>query len=170
MNTFLQTDRLYLREMTMGDFDEIALMLKNPEVMYAWEYDFQDCDVEDWVLKCVTLYAEHGLGYFLVLDKLSNSVVGQAALMPDEIEGEKYYEIGYIFKKEHWGKGYATECARALSNYANIHYPNFDKILEIRPENERSKKVAERLGAKVIGSFTKKVHEKTMKHLIYKIT
>lgn len=169
MDIFLQTNRIYLRKMTKADFDAIALMLKDPEVMYAWEYDFKDCDVEDWILKCEALYAKHGLGYFIVVDKLSNKIVGQAALMPDEIDGQIYYEIGYILKKEYWNKGYATECASALLDYGNINFPNYDKIFEIRPQNMRSRKVAERLGAKVVGSFVKIVHTRQMEHLIYKV-
>lgn len=168
-NFFIQTNRLYLRKMTMNDFGEIASMLKNPEVMYAWEYDFKDYDIENWILKNIALYEKCGLGYFLIVHKLTNAIMGQAALMPDEINGKNYYEIGYILKKEHWNKGFATECAKALLLYSNKNFPTCETIFEIRPNNKRSIKVAKKLGAKIVGSFTKTVNGKQMEHLIYKV-
>ena len=47
---FLETERLRLRKMDEKDFGELAKMLKNPRVMYAWEYDFDDNDVFGWIL------------------------------------------------------------------------------------------------------------------------
>lgn len=168
MKFFLETPHAYLREMVPADFLEIAAMLKDPEVMYAWEYRFEDEDALLWISKNTDSYARHGLGYFLMVDKKSGEILGQAALMPDSIGGEFYYEIGYILKKEHWGKGYATETASALLSYAKKAFPENDIIFEIRPENEKSIRVAERLGAKAVGSFLKTVRGKEMKHLIYR--
>lgn len=168
MKFFLETARTYLRKMGPEDFSEIAAMLKDPEVMYAWEYRFKDEDVLLWISKNTDSYAQGGLGYFLMADKNSGAIIGQAALKPDTIDGRLYYEIGYILKKEHWGKGYASEAASALLAYAKESFPGSDIIFEIRPENEKSIRVAERLGAKAAGSFLKTVRGREMKHLIYR--
>lgn len=45
----LETERLMLREMTQSDFDDLAEMLCDPEVMYAYERDFSDEDVRQWL-------------------------------------------------------------------------------------------------------------------------
>lgn len=166
---FLETERFYLRKMDYGDFSDISDMLKNPEVMYAWEYDFTDEDVKFWIDKNIDLYEKYNCGYFLICDKQTRSVQGQAAVMPDQINGKDYYEIGYILKRENWGRGYAYECAKALALYAFRKYPDYEVILEIRPENYRSLRVAERLNAVVAGEFDKNVRGKIMKHLIYKL-
>ena len=50
-NTFAETERLILRQMSEKDFSDIAEMLKNPNVMYAWEYVFDDIDVLKWIKK-----------------------------------------------------------------------------------------------------------------------
>ena len=34
-----------------------------------------------------------------------------------DLNGEKYLEIGYLFKKKHWHKGYAVEAALGCKNY-----------------------------------------------------
>lgn len=166
---FLETERVYLRRMSMDDFAALGKILKNPEVMYAWEYDFTDTDVKDWIDKNLSLYEKYGLGYFLALSKKDGSVLGQAALMPDTIDGKDYLEVGYIFDKKYWGNGYATECAKALSQYAIEHFPDKELILEIRPENEASIKVAQRLCVTLEGTFTKIVRGKSMNHFIFKI-
>lgn len=168
-NIFLETERLILRQMDVDDFLELSLMLKDQEVMAAWEYDFTDVDVYGWINKNKVLYERYGLGYFLLEEKTSGSIAGQAALMPDSINGEEYYEIGYILKRECWGQGYATEAAAGLAKYAKEKLCKDVVIFEIRPENGRSRRVAERLGAKESGSFIKNVRGKEMKHLIYKL-
>lgn len=166
---FLSTDRLYLRRMTEKDFSDIALMLKDPKVVYAWEYAFSDTEVSEWILRNIECYNRSSLGYFIVCDKNTNEILGQAALMPDVIDGNKYYEIGYMFKYEHWHKGYAYECVKYLIDYAFNRLNLNVVIFEIRPENFASIKVAEKFGAVVCGSFNKVVKNKVMKHLIFKI-
>lgn len=168
-NIFLETERLNLRQMDVDDFLELSLILKDREVMAAWEYDFTDKDVYGWINKNKELYERYGLGYFLLQEKSSGNIVGQAALMLDRINGEEYYEIGYILKRECWGQGYATEAAVGLAKYAKEKLCKDVVIFEIRPENNRSRRVAERLGAKECGSFIKNVRGKEMNHLIYKL-
>lgn len=169
MTIFLSTERLNLRYIVQDDFGVLKTMLQDADVMYAWEYTFSDDDVQNWINKCTELYRKFNLGYFIAEDKLTGTIVGQAALMPDNINNKEYYEIGYIFKKEYWHNGYATECARALAEYAfkNLHLQGV--IFEIRPSNIPSRKVAERLGAEVNGEFTKDVRGKKMLHLIYQL-
>ncbi len=164
---FLETERLYLREIACSDFDDLKDMLQDTEVMYAWEYTFSDAEVSEWIDKNLARYKTSGLGYFIAVDKITGRVAGQAALMPDIINNNRFYEIGYILKKQYWHKGYAAECARALAEYA-FNELNLDKVIfEIRPENMPSRRVAEKLGAKIEGEFIKRVKDKDMRHLIY---
>ena len=155
--------------MTRQDLDELKSMLQDIEVMYAWEYKFSDDEVQQWVDKNLKLYEKHDMGYFIAEDKVSGKIVGQAALMPDVIQNKKYFEIGYIFKKQFWHNGYATECALALADYAFKTLCCQEVIFEIKPDNIPSIHVAERLGAGIAGSFYKNVRGKEMKHLIFKL-
>ncbi len=166
---FAESKRLIFRKMSEADFSDIAEMLKNPNVMYAWEYVFDDIDVLQWIKKNREYYKKYGLGYFLALDKQSGQVVGQIALMPDFIDGREYYEIGYILKEKFWHKGYALEGAKTMIEYALNKLKLDNVIFEIRPENSQSRKVAEKCGAVVTGEFVKNVRGKNMKHSIYSI-
>lgn len=149
------------------DFNEVALMLKNPQVMYAWEYEFDDNEVLGWIKKNRQYYKRYNLGYFLAVEKATQNIAGQIALLPDVIDGKEYYEIGYILKEEFRHKGYATEGAKSMIKYAFNNLDADSVIFEIRPENSNSRKVAERLGAAVTGEFIKNVRGREMKHLIY---
>lgn len=166
---FLETERLVLRKMSSEDFNEVSEMLQDKKVMYAWEHNFSDKDVKNWINKNISLYKQHNMGYFLAVDKVTKNVVGQAAIMPDTIKGESHIEIGYILKHKFWKKGYAIECAKALSEYAFKILKKSHIIFEIRPENISSRKIAEKMGAKINGSFIKRVRGKDMEHLIYNL-
>ena len=104
-----------------------------------------------------------------MVENASCEIIGQAALMQDIINEEKHFEVGYILKKKYWHKGFATEAAKALADYAFNTLKLKEIIFEIRPENIPSRKVAERLNAKICGDFIKNVRGKKMLHLIYKL-
>ena len=75
--------------------------------------------------------------------------------------------VAYIFNKARWGEGYATEAAQASVNYAFGALGAEEVIAEIRPENKKSRRVAERLGMTISGSFVKTYKGKEMPHFIY---
>ena len=53
----LETERLILRRMDEGDLVDLAQMLQNPRVMYAYEHSFTDADVRAWLLRQRARYA-----------------------------------------------------------------------------------------------------------------
>lgn len=61
------------------------------------------------------------------------------------------FELGWVLAREHWGKGYAIEGARACLDYAFGPLGRDRVISLIRPANERSIRVAERLGERLAG-------------------
>lgn len=86
------------------------------------------------------------LGYFKVYNT-DNIYLGDAKL-----EYYKYdhnvLEIGYILKKEFWGKGYGTAICRLLLNKADIIATNLDLIGIIDPDNIASRQLLEKFGFK----------------------
>lgn len=47
-NVFLETERLILRKITVGDIDAVYKILGDKEVMYAWEHGFSREEAENW--------------------------------------------------------------------------------------------------------------------------
>lgn len=166
---FLETKQFNIEKITQNDFEELSLILKDIEVMYAWEYAFNDNEVQDWINKFTECYKKYQLGYFIVRSKKTKEVIGQVGLMPTQLKNNTEYEIGYILKKEYWHKGYARECVAALLDYAFKNLSLEKVIFEIRPENTASLKVAKFFNAIKFDSIYKSVKNKKMLHFIYVI-
>jgi [ribosomal protein S5]-alanine N-acetyltransferase len=64
-----------------------------------------------------------------------------------------FYELGYRFKKKHWGKGYATESCRAIIEYG-FEQLHINTIFAITyPKHTSSQKVLNKLGFKHVNDF-----------------
>lgn len=165
----IESKRLFLRKITHEDFDELAKMLKDIEVMYAWEHTFSDMQITAWIDNQIRKYNEDGIGYLLAVNKLTNQVVGQIGLLHQTINNEKYWEIGYILNTDYCGKGYATEGAKACIEYAFDVLKTDKVICDIRPQNATSISVAKRLGMVRVGEFIKTYNGIDMVHDIFEI-
>ena len=58
----LETERLILREMGQADFHDLAEILQDPKVMYAYEHDFSESDVQEWLDRQADRYRKYGFG------------------------------------------------------------------------------------------------------------
>ena len=168
-DVFLETDRLVLRFMNHGDYSDIAEMLQDAEVMYAWEKTFDDMEVCGWINKMCARYKNDGYGYFLAVDKNLNQAVGQIGLLSEEIGREKFVGVGYMLKRRYFGCGYAAEGAAGCLDYAFNVLKTDRVIADIRPSNGASRHVAEKLGMKAAGSFIKHYDGKDMEHIVYEL-
>lgn len=65
----LQTERLLLRKIKQSDFQDLAEILQNPKVMYAYEYDFSDNDVQIWLDRQIKRYEKYGFGLWAIILK-----------------------------------------------------------------------------------------------------
>lgn len=166
---FLETKRLILREIHIGDFSELVPMLGDPEVMYAWEHGFSDDEIRAWITRRENGYRENGFDYFLAVDKVTGTAVGQIGLLKETLGEETLYGIGWILKKSEWGKGYAFEGAHAVMDYAFRLLKLPELVADIRPENTSSGRVAEKLGMRETNTVVKIVDGKEMPHVVYRM-
>ena len=90
-----------------------------------------------------------GYGPWAVEEKETRKIIGRIGFMNPA--GWPGFELGWVLGRESWGKGYATEGARAALDYA-FREMNRDHVISlIALENASSIKVAERLGESVEG-------------------
>ncbi|MEY8382479.1 GNAT family N-acetyltransferase [Christensenellaceae bacterium 44-20] len=163
----LQTERLCLRKWQQEDFADLAEMLQDPQVMYAYEHGFSDADVQEWMERQWRRYREHGFGLWAVVEKQSGDIVGQAGLTIQHCEGQDILEIGYHLKRKHWKKGYAAEAAKGCMQYAFevLGAPAVYSV--IKSDNLASQKVAERMGMKKQKEFWATYYAGPMLHFLY---
>src|SRR6266566_652232 len=75
-------------------------------------------------------------------------------LRPWKPEGWPDLEIGWAVDRSRWGRGYATEAARAAANWVHRTLKADRVVHLIQEQNVRSIRVAEKLGAKLDGTRT----------------
>ena len=118
MKSGLETQRLVLREMSLADLDFVAAMLAHPEVMRWWPKCYDRQEATDWVKRQEKRHADHGVGYWLALDKASGHPVGQAGLLVLQVDGVEEIGLGYIIHRPFWRMGFASEAAAASRDHA----------------------------------------------------
>ena len=123
MSVLIETERLILWEILPSDREAMYLLDSDPEVhRYLGGEPVTDIRQTDEVIRFIRRqYADNGIGRWAVLHKYTGSFIGWAGLkwVTEPMNGHcPYYDLGYRFIKEYWGKGYATEAARALVDYA----------------------------------------------------
>ena len=166
----LETERLYLRRLEQSDYSDLCKMLQDEEVMYAYEHAFSDEEVQEWLDRQLKRYEEYGFGLWAVILKETGELIGQCGLTMQDCKGKQVLEIGYLFQKDYWHKGYATEAAIACKQYAFETLKAKEVFSIIRDNNIPSQNVAKRNGMKVVDQFVKHYYGMDMPHLVFSIT
>ncbi len=142
----LETERLYLRQLTESDFGSLCKILRDEETMYAYNGAFSVSEVQDWLDKQLARYEEYGFGLWAAVLKETDRVIGQCGLTMQDWNGREVLEVGYLFQKEYWHKGYAAEAAKACKEYAFSRLGADEVCSIVRDTNTASQNVALRNG------------------------
>ena len=147
----METERLVLRMFRESDTDAYAEMVADPEVMRFLGKPMSR--PEAWRNMAMVLGHWHlrGFGFWAVEEKESGELVGRVGCW--QPEGWPGLEVGWALRRRFWGRGYATEAARASLEYAFTKLDQTRVISLIAPENVNSIRVAERLGEKPVGEW-----------------
>ncbi|HWO74628.1 MAG TPA: GNAT family N-acetyltransferase [Bacillus sp. (in: firmicutes)] len=167
MGTYiLTTDRLKLREMTKNDVQNLMEIFSDPVAMKYYPSTKDEKETMSWIEWTINNYKNYGVGLWIVEHKETGQFLGQCGIVPQEVDGKIEMEIGYLFVRREWGKGYATEAAAACKKYG-FEKLNLKKIISLPDVNNTpSAKVAERIGMKV----EKTIHKWGKEVLVYSIT
>jgi len=164
-----ETERFILRPFAATDIDFLDLLHSDAFVM---RYLTGRVRAHDENMASLTsalfLEEEHGIGHRIVIRKEDNMPVGRCGisfiygtgekimptyysdenLLPEGAKSFRMFELGYIFLRKEWGKGYATEAATAMRDYG-LKVQKLPEIHSvIMQENAGSVAVAEKIGAK----------------------
>ena len=157
----LYTDRLCLRAPTPHDAEALYDLFADEEVMGGLNREPVSAveHVRAMIEEGMGGWRTDGLGPFILQTRETDRrVVGQAGLMIFDTRGwtpsswaqagsHAQPELGWALIRAHWGHGYATEAAVAIRDWAR-ESPSISGLVSlISPDNVRSQRVAERLGA-----------------------
>ena len=97
-------------------------------------------------------------------------MIGQCGVTVQDCLGAHVPEIGYVFRRDRWHHGYATEAALACRDYA-FETLGFNEVFSIiRDVNQASRRVALRLGMEPRAVMMKHYHGVDMPHIVYGIS
>ena len=97
-----------------------------------------------------------GFGYWVVRSPQDGQVLGFGGVRP-ALPEEDFLNLYYRFRPSAWGKGYATELGRAALALAAQLAPGMPVVALIRPRNEPSIRVAQRLGMRLDGEVQRQL-------------
>ena len=160
----LETERLALREMQPSDFDALCRIMQDEQTMTAYEGAFSDAEVQAWLDRQLERYRTWGFGLWAVILKETGAMIRQCGLTMQPWKGQEVLEIGYLFERGYWHRGYATEAARACKAYA-FDVLNANEVCSIiRDTNTASQNVALRNGMQRADSWVKHYRGVDMPH------
>lgn len=151
MKPIVETERLILRELDFIDENDLFEMDSDPEVHRYIENNpvKSISEITNVIEMLKQQYKENGIARWAVVDRETNECVGWSGLKyfrKPLNNHTNFYELGYRFKRKHWGQGYATESSIAILNYG---FKNLDicSVFAITdPKNVNSKRVLSKLG------------------------
>jgi len=143
----LTTARLRLRAFRESDLDAYAAIMGDPEVAQFLGTGSALSREDAWRQMAMILghWVLRGFGLWAVEELESERLLGRIGChYPEGFPG---FEIGYTLGRAAWGRGYAREGAAAALAYARDVLHQSEIVSVIRPNNLRSIRVAESLGA-----------------------
>ena len=165
MHPILETERLILREFSPHDATALGQVLSDPETMKYYPAPLDLSGTEQWIDRNLRRYSEDGVGLWVMVLKASSDLIGDCGIIRQHVDDEYLYEIGYHLRRDHWGKGLATEAAIACREWAFANLQADRLISLIHPENLPSRRVAERNGM----TIWKEVDWRGLRHCVYAV-
>lgn len=165
----LRTRRLDLRELTDDDLPALRAILQDDDTMTAYEGAFDEQMVRSWLSRMRERYRDDGFGLWAVVLRESGEMIGQCGLTRQHILDEDVIEVGYLFDRAHWRRGYATEAATGCRDHAFTALGADRVWAQVRDTNIASMNVAIRLGMTVRGRFIKHYRGVDLPHLAFAI-
>jgi RimJ/RimL family protein N-acetyltransferase len=176
---YLETARLVLRRMVPDDLSFFTRLHARPEVaqgLYPEGRPRTPEQVAAWLHATLASYEQRGLGHLAVLRKQDGALIGRCGLTELVIETTAAaqgtfrawfgregapaglaltfeHELGYTFDPVVWGQGCATEAVSRVRDYSRDALGLPYVVSAIQPHNVRSRRVAERLGARAAGQM-----------------
>lgn len=163
--TVLETERCFLREITLEDLDALYELYRPAEITRYVSGPSEDrAKQEEYTRAYIDyMYRFYGYGLWAVIEKNSGRLIGRAGLShmaaealpsqgdgtPEDVvlpEAGPSLQLGYVIGLPYQNRGYATEVCQGILAYAGetLNVPKIYCL--IQKENHRSVHLAEKLG------------------------
>jgi RimJ/RimL family protein N-acetyltransferase len=147
----LDTPRLLIRGRTVAELEPCLAMDRDPEVTRFVKGPWGDPIAHRRFVELrINRPYPPGLGYWSIWERSApDTFVGWVLLIPDHGVGPEV-EIGWRLARTAWGRGIATEAAKALLRHAFDTLGLARVVADISARNAASRAVAEKIGMKLV--------------------
>jgi RimJ/RimL family protein N-acetyltransferase len=147
----IETERLVLRPFTADDVKAMLAVYGDPEVMRFIPSGVLDAPATARMLDSYgRVQATRGYAFWAVILKETGELIGDAGFNVYAPTGEP--ELGYSLARAAWGRGYASEAARACLDAAFAHLDCGRVVALVDVDNAASQRVAAKIGMERIGT------------------
>lgn len=151
----IKTKRLLLRQFKLEDAKVVQYLAGNKNVSESTlniPYPYEDGMAEEWI-SSQTQSWKNGTGViYAITEKSSNNLLGTVSLVSIE---DSQAELGYWVGEPYWKKGYCTEAAKALIEYAFTRLGIVKVVAEHLSSNPASGRVMEKIGMRHVNQIQK---------------
>jgi len=149
----LETERLVLRLLSADEVECLHRISNEPSVrLYLWDDELVSVTtIESLVAQSDRTFSEEGLGVFGVRVRGREELLGFCGFV--RLEGMEEPELWYELTQKVWGRGLATEAARACVRYAFEEVSMERVVAGADAPNTASLRVIKKLGMKDLGNI-----------------
>ena len=144
----IATERLILRSWRAEDLEPFAAMGRDPEVMACFPALVERDQCAEMIARVQGNLEREGFGLWALEVRGGAAFIGFCGIqrVPFEAPFTPAIEVGWRLARPHWGKGYASEAARAALAHGFDTRGFHEIVAMLIPANLRSAAVCERLG------------------------
>lgn len=158
MKVLIETERLIFREIMLSDREAMFELDADPQVhQYLGKKPVKDLEQVDVLIKFIRKqYNDNGIGRWAIIEKSSGDFIGWGGFkfVTGWVNSRtRYHDLGYRLIQRYWGKGYATELAKAAVDYGFTTL-NLKVIYAFADtENKASRHALEKAGLHFVENF-----------------
>ena len=166
------TERLNAERLSDDHFDEFRRMHRDPRVMAtvgspgAPSGLLSDGETRQFIRRHLDHWDRYGYGLWVFRNKTGGRFVGRAGLYNTHVGGSDEVELAYALMAEYWGRGLATEMARAILSVAFERLGMEELVCFTLTTNRVSQRVMEKAGFE----YERDVVHAGQPHVLYRLS
>ena len=147
-----RTVRLRAERLAPRHLAALIALHRDPEVMATLGGERTPAESEDYLAANMRHWDEHGFGLWMLYD-WDGGFAGRGGLRRRTLDGAEEIEIAYAWRKPYWGRGLASEFARACVSVGFVALGLDDLVAFTTPDNRASRRVMEKTGLRFEKTF-----------------
>lgn len=164
----LETPRMVASRISEGDLPELLGLVRDRRVAATLSLTGQppgEAEVREGLIEAVGHWELHGFGLWLLRGRSGGRLVGRGGLQHTFVTGHDEVEVAWAIVPELWGRGLATELARASIEVA-FGLLDLDQVIAYTlPHNWGSRRVMEKCGF----TYDGRIEQQEVPHVLYRL-